>query len=199
MPDNDVEVLSERFTYHRLTDEIEDSNDRSRRLASDYQAKVDVYESRVKTWFLDLAMKDMVKGTSPADYVAVSIALAYIEGVQQYWEGRGPKARESGTFFRTSASRVFARASFSVINRLWKSVRNGLFHTGFTEGPIVLSHAWKRGELEVDGRYLMIHPAKFVNAVVVDFEKYVHELRTNPSGTLAKNFETLWTIRWEES
>ena len=190
-----IQIVSENYRWHESTNEIEDWRTGSRYPYSLYESKVSVYEDRVRTWFLDLAKKETAAGTSPGDYLAVLIALAYIEGVEQYREGKKPNPGQAGLFFKASAKRIFPNAPEEAIDRLWGDVRNGLFHSGFTEKPTVLSH---RGEhaLWLDGRYLTIHPALFVEAVVGDFKNYIRELRTNSKGETAKRFETHWDSLW---
>ena len=139
MATDDFEILGENYRWYRATSEITDTRNQSRRPDSDYTAKVDVYEDRVRTWFLDLATRETRTGQSPGDYVALLIALAYLEGVQQYRCGDGSHS-DSGKRFRASAERVFPSALGEPIDRLWHAVRNGLFHCGFTVGPTLVSH-----------------------------------------------------------
>jgi hypothetical protein len=99
----------------------------------------------VKTWFLDFAKRlveeDMIDdGVSPGDYVALSIALAYIEGVEHYRRGRESRIRESREWFKASVKRILPAASDDETKMLWESARCGLFHSGFTTDRVYLSH-----------------------------------------------------------
>lgn len=196
--------VSKNYRWHEEDREFEDLRTGVRRNDSEYEAKVDVYEDRVRTWFLDWAAKlvhtDLVdSGTSPGDYVALSVALAYLEGVSQYRlgeeSGLGP-----GDLFRASATRILPSASVDAITMLWKKTRCGLFHSGFTEDRVYVSHENYTEVLELtDDGELHIDPARFVQLVLEDFEGYVQELRAKPSGELAQQFEKLWDMRWASS
>jgi hypothetical protein len=200
MSNADFHVLSENYKWDVARSEIVHTTNKTSRPDTDYTSKVDVYEDRVKTWFLNLAQEEMSKGTSPFDYVAVSIGLAYIEGVEQYRRGESSDGHgKPGSFFKASARRIFPQASNAAIDKLWKAVRCGLFHLGFTKGPIIVSHVPSRSALQMDGRHLMIHPARFVDAIIQDFDSYIKELRQKPKGKLAKNFDKLWTAEWNAS
>ncbi len=195
---NHIEILSEHYRWHEATAEIVDIRDGSRVQDSEYSAKVAVYEDRTRTWFLNVALRATAAGPSPEDYVALSIALAYLEGVEQYRQGQITPLMKSGEWFKISAKRIFPKASSQAIERLWKVVRNGLFHTGFTKGPTLLSYDHAEA-LTIDGRYLYINPATFVKAVVADFDTYVEHLQSNAGDNLAQRFEMLWDAIWKET
>jgi hypothetical protein len=198
MDDDSYVLLSEHYRWYQSTREFEDVRDGRRYPDSLYSSKVDVYEDRVRTWFLDLAIRETAAGSSPGDYVALSIALAYIEGVEQYRRGKPPPRGEAGKWFESSARRVFPTAPNDAIRRLWAAVRCGLFHSGFTEGPTLLSHTFDQA-LEVSGEYLRVNPAKFVRSAFDDFDAYVRELRANPLSELANQFVIVWDTRWDEA
>lgn len=196
--------VSKNYLWHERDHEFENRNTHERRSDSSYEAKLDVYEDRVKTWFLDFAErlvgKDMIDdGISPGDYVALSIAIAYIEGVEHYRQGKKPKDRESGKWFEASVKRMLPTADDEAIKMLLKSVRCGLFHTGFTTDRVYLSHDHYTQALELTEGKLQIDPARFVQLVLEDFDAYVRELRASPSGKNAKKFIKLWDERWENS
>jgi hypothetical protein len=138
---------------------------------------VDIYDDRVRTWFLDLAVRQTAAGSAPSDYVALSIALAYLEGVEQF---RGGRKQPAGERFKSSAKRVFPAAPPDAIDRLWTAVRNGLFHFGFTEGPTLISHDYDEA-LAISGRYLTINPARFVKPVVNEGLRFVEALQFRSS------------------
>jgi hypothetical protein len=190
------EIVSERFHWHSATDQIEDVHNRTLRPASDYSAKVDVYEDRVRKWFLDIALRETGESDAPGDYVALSIALAYVEGVEQYRRGAAAPQRQRGMWFRESAARIFPLARPDALNQLWKAVRCSLFHSGFTEGPVLVSRQSDEALSEFRG-FLYINPAAFVRAVLNDFDQFLRELREKPNDTIARNFQTLWDKRWE--
>lgn len=190
-------IVSRRYRWYGSSDEIEDVDTNSRSSAHSYDAKVNVYEDRVRSWFLDLALAHTTSGDRAGDYVAVAVALAYIEGVEQYRTGDSDRQLGKPRFIN-SATRIFPSASPDAITRLYAEARCGLFHSGFTDGPTILSYE-REAALEVDGRFLRINPGKFVQCAVEDFRRYVASLREEPDGDLAARFVTLWDRRWEYS
>lgn len=112
--------VSRNYLWHEIDDQFEDLRTRARQ-SNSYLAKVDVYEDRVRTWFLDWAANlvhtDQVDdGVSPGDYVALSVALAYIEGVQQYRLG-GKSSLGSEALFTASAKRILPAESHESLPR----------------------------------------------------------------------------------
>jgi hypothetical protein len=90
-----------------------------RRSDSLYEAKVDVYEDRVQTWFLDWAANLVNQENFAGDYVALCVALAYIEGVEQYRRGTDrPPEGMVGKWLQDSATRILPGAPQPAIDRL---------------------------------------------------------------------------------
>ena len=190
------EIIGEHYRWHRATSEIEDTRDGTRRSDSDYSAKVDVYEDRVRWWFLEIAKAHTTNGVSRADYVALAIGLWYVEGVEQYRCGNGATG-QSEARFKASVQRIFSGVADDVAVRLYKAVRCGLFHSGFTEGPTFVSHDRPPAIDLAEERYL--NPAAFIRSAADDFTRYVGELRAHPEGQLGINFVKLWDKRWNET
>ncbi len=153
-----------------------------------------MYEDRVRSWFLNVAQEHTQRGPCPADYVALAVALSYVEGVEQYRTGDGTHGLSKDRF-RASVQRIIQGVDDDLAKRLYKSVRCGLFHSGFTEGPTLLSYDRPHSVALANG-YLYLNPREFVSAVIKDFAVYVAKLRADPSGVLAKNFVKLWNERW---
>ena len=82
-----TEKIGEKYDWHEETSCIIDRISGRSRPDSDYTAKVDVYEDRVKGWFLDVAKTHVDPNSSAGDHVAVMVAMAYIEAVEQYRRG----------------------------------------------------------------------------------------------------------------
>jgi hypothetical protein len=193
----DVVIVGEHFRWHADTAEIEDVRTGIRRPDSDYGAKVDVFEDRVNGWFLHPAAQ-FTGEQSPTDYIALSVALAYLEGVEQYRRGQGTPERLSGQWFKEGIGRIFPSAPPGAAEQLWKAVRCGLFHSGFTSGPTLVTYAIAE-PVRTSGRYLLINPQQFIGALVDDFRAYVVLLRAEPTEALGRNFESLWDLRWSET
>jgi hypothetical protein len=191
-------IVSEKYLWHEKSKEFANIKDGTRHSDSLYEAKVDVYEDRVRSWFLDLAVAHLANGQNPADYVALSIALAYIEGVEQYRRGSETPRGSAKKWFKSSAQRIIPSATEDALDRLWKEARCGIFHSGFTNGPTYLSHD-NPNTIEISQDRLNINPKMFVNAVNDDFSSYILELRAKPEDTLGKNFVKQWDTCWEAS
>jgi len=164
-----------------------------------YEARVDVYEDRVKTWFLEPAATLLGREDYAGDYVALSMAVAYIEGVEQYRRGDETPRGDSTAWFKASAKRIFSKADDDALKMLWESVRVGLFHSGFTTDRVYLNRDQAEALTLTADRVLRINARLFMQSVMKDFEDYISNLRSYPVGTLAQNFESLWEQWWENS
>ena len=193
-------ILSESWRHDVETDELIDlrANPSERHPTSSYCAKVRVYESRVREWFLNIAQDSVHQGESPADYLALSISLAYIEGIEQYRQGQSTPNGKSRKWFMESAIRIFPAASPEALQRLWNDCRCGLFHSGFTDGRTYVSHGYEQ-PLAIVGGELEVNPRLIVEAVCEDFSRYIDLLKHRTDTALCANFEKLWDYRWENS
>lgn len=160
--------------------------------------KLEIYQSRVKDWFFNVAMDHVKNGMSPGDYLALMVGLAYLEGVQQFREGKETPSSQSSEWFKNSAKRAIPGYSLDVYNRLWKETRCGLFHSGFPNGKIYLSHN-RTDALVVDRDRLIINPLSFMQLIEDDFNTYINLLKKETSKELRENFETLWDQLWDAS
>lgn len=165
---------------------------------SDYSAKVDVYEDRVTNWFINVARNHVDPNSGPGDYVAVMVALSYIEGVEQYRRGSKAPAGKSGEWFCASVQRIIPNLPNGADKHLWKEVRNGMFHSGFTEGKTLITHV-ENVPVSIREEYLRINPLELMKQVDQDFRNYISDLRNDSTGNLAQNFTKLWDERWENT
>lgn len=196
----DMLSVSEHLRWDETNNELVDfrSVPPARYSAASFEAKVAVYEDRVRTWFLEVAQTMVANGQAREDYVALSIGLAYIEGVEQYRQGKSTPIRLANNWFKTSAKRIFAAVPEEVIERLWKEVRCGLFHSGFTDGRTYLSHDFSPAIAIIQDK-LEINPARFITAVASDFSLYLEHLRDPDNEDMRQRFIKLWDHRWENS
>jgi hypothetical protein len=142
---------------------------------NDIDVKIDIYQARTEGWFFDVAKQMIKHGMSPGDYIAIMVSLSYLEGVQDFREGSETPQGKSGDWFKKSAKRVFHNQTDEVIDRLWKETRCGLFHAGFTNGKVYLSHE-KSEAIKQDGELIFINPKIFLDSVADDYRKYISEL-----------------------
>ena len=185
-----IEIVGPNFKWDSSDCAILDCRDGSRRCETDYSAKVDVYEDRVDGWFLNVAENLLKEDDSPGDYVVITIALAQLEGIEQFRRGetardRKPKESERA-WFVSAGVRAFPGVSNPMLERLWDSVRCGLAHSGFTEDPVLVSRAWDAALHESGG--LHINPKTLLHAVRNFFDEFVKELRADSNSEAARNF-----------
>lgn len=192
---NQMVDVSQNFVWYSATEQFEDR--RTGQLLNDsaFVGKLAVFEDRVKTWFLDVALQECGPKPSQGDYVALSVALAYVEGIEHYRRGASAPSGRARTWFLSSARRVLKNAEDRALQELWRSVRCGLFHSGFTEGPTLLTRDRDESLWVVDST-LHINPRSFVESAVSDFNDYVDCIRSAEDSELARNFTTLWDERW---
>lgn len=93
------------------------------------------YEDRVRGRFLPYGNK--LKADGDAGYVVLALAVAYLEGNQQFREGTS-SLKQSRKFFCRSLKRVFPTPTRRERNRFYAMVRCGLFHDGMPKKGIKL-------------------------------------------------------------
>jgi hypothetical protein len=158
------------------------------------ETKILVYEDRVKAWFLDIANE--LKKNNEAGFIILQIAVGYIEGNQQFREGKESKSA-SEKFFIKGMSRIFKRRGKnykSFLKDFYKSVRCGLFHDGMTRGNVTISGQFKK-DLRFSKREIKINPHKFLDTIYKDFENYIKQLKNKNNRKLRKNFLKVMNLR----
>ena len=108
--------VSKNYRWDEKSRQFWNVDSKERRSDDLPDARLDVFADRVQTWFLDCATRLVGQYDFAGDYVALSVGLAYIEGVQQYREGKETK-KGAGKRFCASARRIFPEASDKEINR----------------------------------------------------------------------------------
>src|SRR6266446_5207747 len=71
----------------------------------DIETKILVYEDRVKGWFFQYGQ--MLQKHHDAGFVVLQIALAQIEGIEQYRSGASSEG-QSNKFLRSGLTRIFS-------------------------------------------------------------------------------------------
>lgn len=157
--------------------------------------KIEVYEDRVKEWFLDIGKR--LKQNNEAGFVILQIALSYIEGNQQYREGESSEGK-SKKFFKEGLKRIFLHIQQAqnievILDDFYKQVRCGLFHTGITGQNVTISGNFPN-DLEIIDHEIKINSHKFLDAIINDFERYINQLKDSNNISLRKNFEKFYNI-----
>jgi len=120
--------------------------------------------------------------------VILSITIAYIEGNQQFREGKMSE-NNSKKFFIKGVRRIFDKENVpeDILKDYYKQIRCGLFHDGMTRGNVVIS-----GEFPDPLRYtngiIKINPHKFLGKIKEDFQRYVSDLEQGYDKKLIENF-----------
>lgn len=162
----------------------------------DINAKINIYEDRVNGWFLDIGR--LLIPNVYSEFVILQIAISYIEGNQQLRDGK-ISTGHSETCFAKAVQRIFAPDGVILEDAkiLYREVRCGLFHQGMTSKRVLLSSAFSKAMMHMDGG-IYINPCLFFNRVVNDFHKYIHELKLPSNDDSRKKFEKIFYFGQEE-
>lgn len=163
------------------------------------KSKIRIYERQVEGWFLSPARKLLEEMPEQAGFAVLGICFAYLEGVQQYREGRSSISAESKIFFRDSFSRVFGSCGLpdSVIDMVYKDGRNGLFHDGMTRSRVIYDLKQKQPFSVVNNKsqdLVFFHPSLVVKGIEEDFKKYIGKLKTEDNATERINFDAMFSV-----
>jgi len=158
--------------------------------------KIEVYEARVKEWFLDVAKNLVGYGISRGDYAAVMITLSFIEGIEKFKCGN--EIGGSRFIFKKSAAKIFPGVNQKIISRLYDETRCGLFHSGFPDGKIYLSHD-RNLPIYTEDKRIFINPLKFTEKIIQYFDNYITELKNPFNENSREKFEFLWDKLWNKS
>jgi len=155
-------------------------------VAHDVQTKILVYEDRVTGWFLRYGR--MLQEHHDAAFIVLQVALAQVEGIEQYRRGESSEG-QSGDFFRSGLKEIFSltNADDPWLKNFYRFVRCGLFHDGMTAPRVFIENRFPHA-LEFDGKYIRISPNKFLDAVIGYFEKYVAQLKDPANKELRETF-----------
>lgn len=140
--------------------------------------KIEIYERQVKEWFLMPATNLVKYKKNNKGFIVLMICLSYLEGIEQYRQGKGSK-NDSKKFFVHSMKRLYPNEySKDQLEDFYDEARCGLFHDGMVRTRIIIDYGFPKS-LDFDGGDIKISPSKFLKDIKVDFENYLQELRTN--------------------
>lgn len=156
-----------------------------------FETKVALYADRVRGWFLQWG--DLLDRHHDAGFVVLMLAVSYLEGNQQYREGRAGTKSDSAPFFKRALLRVCPGIREEHAGRFYGLVRCGLFHDGFTKHGVGIENRF-RDAVKVDPGTgdLLISPRQFLALVKADFDGYVRQLMDPAETELRANFEARW-------
>lgn len=184
--------ISKDYRWERKNDEIILINTRTNRECDpdDINVKISIYENRVIGWFLDQA--DLLKQYGHTGFVILQIGVSYIEGNQQFREGKTSKKQSKG-FFIKGMRRIFNKEHVSkqVLSDFYEQVRCGLFHDGMTKEKVLISCDFVE-PISIHHDVIYIHPHWFLDKVKEDFHKYILDLKNSKNKAMRANFEKMF-------
>ncbi|MCH7568763.1 MAG: hypothetical protein IIA87_05055 [Nanoarchaeota archaeon] len=167
-------------------------------LDNDIETKISVYEDRANGWFLDFARK-LTKETN-SEFVVLMICVNYLEGNQQFREGRTSLKRESTEMLKRALKRVLSEVEENAINLFIDKVRHGLSHDGMTRRGALLRYGLGVVcfTFTIDNEeWIELDPSLFLKEVQRDFEEYICILRNKENKVERENFEKHYKERYE--
>lgn len=186
---------------------LQKQDDRHKKLAeagldiNDIKTKILIYEERVKKWFLNIA--EGLKKDNEAWFVILAIAVSYIEGNQQFREGKS-STRQSKKFFIKGMKRIFDKSDVpnQILEKYYDQIRCGLFHDCMTRKSVTLSSESKKPISYTTNQnnsdcLIKINPHKFFDKIREDFENYIFQLKEGYNDELIENFEKKWQLENE--
>lgn len=177
------QAISENY-YIQNNDAFDKRAPNTPLLLNEEKTKIKIYEDMVNGWFLKVA--ERLKQDNEAGFVILSVAVAYIEGNQQFRESKLSK-NNSKKFFIKGVRRIFDKENVpeNILADYYSQVRCGLFHDGMTKKNVIISADFADPLRYLNG-VIRINPHKFLDKIKADFESYIAELETNT--TLRNNF-----------
>jgi hypothetical protein len=155
--------------------------------------KILVHEDRVNGWFFRYGR--LLEDDHNAGFVVLQVALAQIEGMEQYRRG-DPSRGKSCMFFRDGLKRIFGfdDSANRWLEDFYDLVRCGLFHDGMTRNRVLIENRFDTA-LAYDGTCIRVSPNKFLDAVIQDFNRYIAELKDQSNIKLREDFGREYDMR----
>lgn len=175
-----------------------------------YEDLLDVFEDRIKNWFLIPA--EHLLETPHCQIAAVALLMAYFEGITIYLSGKDSK-NMSFEFFAKGFSKVFPiqhedeNAHRSVQRAIYNQVRCGFAHDGMFRNrvffsdvpskPIIISFPKKNDILDTTQmESIVINPRLFFESIKNHFEDYLKNLRAGTDANIKQSFEATVKLKW---
>jgi hypothetical protein len=211
--------VSEAHYYDEVQNQVQISRQGEWLPYNNIELKIDIFENRTKSWFLNHAHKlieteisENGDSKTPGEYAAMVLACSQLEGFQKFREGFVGN-NLSRFYFCKSIMKIFLNYSDEELRGLfnmekikekniqnllilYENIRCGLFHAGFTDGKIYLNWSYEDA-INTEDTNIIINPRGFVEKIIQYFEGYVEELRNRQNETLRENFVKRWDHLWE--
>ncbi|HOU96479.1 MAG TPA: hypothetical protein PLN06_07635 [Bacteroidales bacterium] len=178
--------------------------------SASFEDLVDVFEDRIKHWFLHPA--ERLLEIPHCQISAVALLMAYFEGIEIYQSGKDSKS-QSFPFFAKGFSKVFPllnndeRLLKTIHSAIYDQVRCGFAHDGMFRNrvffsnipskPIICSFPKINGVLDSSQiESIVINPKLLFESVKNHFEDYLKILRKGTDLKLKQNFEAIVKLKW---
>jgi len=176
-----------------------------------YEDLVDVFEDRMRNWFLLPAQR--LLELPYCQIAAVALLISYFEGIEIYLTGQDSK-NKSTEFFANGFFKVFsidrsgAALSKGITDSIYEQARCGFAHDGMFRNrvffsdkrpePLLVTWPKKNGVFDTTGRVesIVINPSRFFDSIRVHFDGYIKQLRGGSDPVLKQAFETAVNLKW---
>jgi hypothetical protein len=190
-------LISPSFGYEKLD-------------SATYEDLVDVFEDRMRNWFLMPA--EHLLEIPHCQIAAVALLISYFEGIAIYISGKDSK-NKSFEFFADGFSKVFSiehadgNASRIVARAIYDQARCGFAHDAMFRNrvffsdvpskPLIVSFPKKNGFLDLSQvESIIINPSRFYESIQIHFERYLKRLRDGSDATIKQAFEIAVKLKW---
>ena len=175
-----------------------------------YEDLVDVFEDRIRHWFLKPA--ERLLETPDCQIAAVALLIAYFESIAIYLSGEDSK-NKSFEFFTNGFFKVFSidhedKSAYKIIARaIYDQARCGFAHDGMFRNrvffsdvpsrPLLVSFRKKNGILDLSQfESIVINPFRFHESILIHFEGYIKSLREGSDLALKQAFQNAVKFKW---
>ncbi|MGA2284987.1 MAG: hypothetical protein ABSG55_01790 [Dehalococcoidia bacterium] len=156
-----------------------------------FEDKVIIFSDTVQGWQLDVADR-LLRNDRHAGFAALSVVLSYFEMIARYRDGRWEYERDSAERFKDGVRWVYSDLPDpGVLDPLWETVRNGMYHRATTKRGVVLDGEFPVA-IELKGSTVEINPHLLVRDLQQHFGRYVADLLDASQEELRTNFQTVF-------
>jgi len=153
--------------------------------------KIEVFAARIEGWQIGIAKEIVQKKINHSGFAILHIVFSYFEMLGKYLDGY--TGRESKKYFLRGVKATFPEIgnyADDLLDLLYSSVRNGLYHTGMTKINVALLSSIQGSiGFNAERKLLAINPDRLVEDLDIRFHQYLDELRNPQNAKLRENFE----------
>ena len=175
-----------------------------------YEDLLDVFEDRIRNWFL-MPAKRLLE-IPHCQIAAVALLIAYFEGIEIYLSGKDSKNRSFESFAAgfskvfsfqhedPDALKIIARAIYDQARCGFAHdgmFRNRLFFSDVPSEPLKVSFPQKNGVLDLTQvESIIINPLRFYESIQIHFDRYLNCLRDGSDTSIKNAFEATVKLKW---